>query len=117
MAQPKRCAPRQTRVDGRMVCFYPETAVLPNDVGELLGIIQFGHAMDRPTPARPGVSDRVCHHTSLLSLDVTFEFFYHLVLSLASLGHAFASAPRFRKVASPASDTSTHFGSGEASAS
>ena len=28
------------------------------------------------------------------------------------LGHAFASASRFRKAASPASDTSTHFGSG-----
>jgi hypothetical protein len=40
-----------------------------------------------------------------------------IVLSLANLGHAFASASRFRKVASPASDTSTHFGSGEASAS
>jgi hypothetical protein len=33
------------------------------------------------------------------------------------LGHAFASASRFRKAASPASDTSTHFWSGEASAS
>jgi hypothetical protein len=32
------------------------------------------------------------------------------------LGHAFAPASVFRKVASPASDTSTHFGSGEASA-
>src|SRR5262249_17068318 len=33
------------------------------------------------------------------------------------LGHAFASASRFRKAVSPASDTLTHFGSGEASAS
>jgi hypothetical protein len=33
------------------------------------------------------------------------------------LGHAFASASLFRKAASPASDTSTHFGAGEASAS
>src|SRR5262249_62411429 len=33
------------------------------------------------------------------------------------LGHAFASASRFRKAVSPASDTLTHFGWGEASAS
>ncbi len=39
------------------------------------------------------------------------------VSPLANLGHAFASASRFRKAASPASDTSTHFWSGEASAS
>src|SRR5439155_22279251 len=36
---------------------------------------------------------------------------------VALLYLAFASASRFRKAASPASDTSTHFGSGEASAS
>src|SRR5262249_53614626 len=35
---------------------------------------------------------------------------------LANLDHVFASS-RFRKAASPASDTLTHFGSGEASAS
>lgn len=33
------------------------------------------------------------------------------------LGHAFESASCFRKAASPASDTSTHFALGEASAS
>jgi hypothetical protein len=33
------------------------------------------------------------------------------------LGHAFASASRFRKASTPASDTSTHFRTGEASAS
>ena len=36
---------------------------------------------------------------------------------VAVLQLAFASASRFRKAASPASDTSTHFGLGEASAS
>ena len=37
-------------------------------------------------------------------------------VGVIGLGHAFAPASRFRKAASPASDTSTHFGSGEASA-
>jgi hypothetical protein len=36
-------------------------------------------------------------------------------VGVISLGHAFAPASRLRKAASPASDTSTHFGSGEAS--
>jgi len=43
-----------------------------------------------------------------------------LVITARAAGrvnHAFASASRFRKAASPASDTSTHFGSAEASAS
>ena len=39
------------------------------------------------------------------------------LLEGALLYLAFASASRFRKAASPASDTLTHFGSGEASAS
>lgn len=37
--------------------------------------------------------------------------------TFANLGHAFASLSGFRKAASPTSDTLTHFGSGEASAS
>jgi hypothetical protein len=52
-------------------------------------------------------------HLVALSLDLGSS----VVLCLANLGHAFASASRFRKAASPASDTLTHFGSGEASAS
>ena len=39
------------------------------------------------------------------------------ILLSSFLGYAFASASGFRKAASPASDTWTHFGSGEASAS
>jgi hypothetical protein len=37
-------------------------------------------------------------------------------MSGMGLGHAFASASRFRKAATPASDTSTHFRSGAAPA-
>src|SRR6185312_338166 len=40
----------------------------------------------------------------------------NIVYSLTNLGQSFASASRFRKAASPASDTSPHFESSEASA-
>src|SRR5262249_39542881 len=40
----------------------------------LLGIIQFGHAMDRPTPARPRRERSRMSPYKLFGLDVTLEF-------------------------------------------
>ena len=58
-----------------------------------------------------------CRHCGLLSLwIIRLRHFPHLG-GAVSLGHAFASASRLRKAASPASAIWTHFGSGEAAAS
>jgi hypothetical protein len=53
--------------------------------------------------------------STILGAPSSFLMISFIVPSVANLGHAFVFASGFRKAASPASDTSTHFGSAEAS--
>ena len=70
-----------------------------------------GTCHPQPVKASSGCQLAICFPSALDSRKKQVR------LHPIGLGYAFASASRFRKAASPASDTSTHFGLGEASES
>jgi hypothetical protein len=68
----------------------------------------------------PGGTSRSRRRPRIARLELGYADQAHFIRDFKRLvgrGHGLASASRFRKAASPASDTSTHFAAGEASAS